>query len=61
VDAIEYQCFSYNASNNNSSRREFKKLETILVDGRFKVQSFITAGVDSANNYKDSTVDFAND
>jgi hypothetical protein len=45
--------------NNNSSRREFKKLETILVDGRFKVQSFITAGV--ANNYKDSTVDFAND
>jgi predicted RNA-binding protein associated with RNAse of E/G family len=38
-----------------------KKLETILVDGRFKVQSFITAGVDSANNYKDSTVDFAND
>jgi hypothetical protein len=37
-----------------------KKLETILVDGRFKVQSFITAGVDSAN-YKDSTVDFAND
>jgi hypothetical protein len=45
-------------SNNNSSRREFKKLETILVDGRFKVQSL---GVDSANNYKDSTVDFAND
>jgi hypothetical protein len=30
-----------------------KKLETILVDGRFKVQSFITAGVDSANNYKE--------
>jgi hypothetical protein len=24
-------------------------------------QSFVTAGVDSANNYKDSTVDFAND
>jgi hypothetical protein len=59
LNAIEYQCFSYNASNNNSSRRELK-LETILVDGRFKVQSFIT-GVDSANNYKDSTVDFAND
>jgi hypothetical protein len=37
-----------------------KKLETILVDG-VSVQSFITAGVDSANNYKDSTVDFAND
>ncbi len=38
-----------------------KKLETILVNGTFKVQSFVTAGVDSANNYKDTTVDFAND
>jgi hypothetical protein len=31
---------SYNASNNNSSRREFKKLETILVDGRFSTIYF---------------------
>jgi hypothetical protein len=38
-----------------------KKVETILVNGMFKVQSFVTAGVDSANNYKDATVDFAND
>ena len=38
-----------------------KKVETILVNGIFKVQSFLTAGVDSANNYKDTTVDFAND
>jgi hypothetical protein len=38
-----------------------KKVETILVNGMFKVQSFVTAGVDSANNYKDTTVDFAND
>lgn len=38
-----------------------KKLETILVNGTFKVQSFITAGVDSANNYKDATIDFTND
>lgn len=38
-----------------------KKLETILVNGAFKVQSFITAGVDSASNYKDFTIDFAND
>jgi len=38
-----------------------KNLETVLVNGMFKVQSFITAGVDSANNYKDYTVDFAND
>ena len=37
-----------------------KKLETILVDGKFKVDSFINAGVNSATNYKDFTVDFAN-
>lgn len=38
-----------------------KKMETILVNGMFKVQSFVTAGVDSANNYKGYTIDFAND
>jgi hypothetical protein len=38
-----------------------KKVETILVNGMFKVQSYLNAGVDSANNYKDFTVDFAND
>ncbi|MFQ3172997.1 MAG: hypothetical protein ACI9WT_000053 [Flavobacterium sp.] len=38
-----------------------KKLETVLVNGIFKVDSFVTAGVDSANNYKDFTIDFAND
>ena len=38
-----------------------KKLETILVNGAFKVQSFVNAGVDTANSYKDFTVDFAND
>ncbi len=38
-----------------------KKLETILVNGVFKVQSFVSAGVDTANNYKDFTIDFAND
>jgi hypothetical protein len=38
-----------------------KKLETILVNGKFKVDSFVSAGVDSANNYKDFTIDFAND
>ena len=38
-----------------------KKMETILVNGMFKVQSFVTAGVDSANNYKGNTIDFAND
>lgn len=37
-----------------------KKLETILVNGKFKVDSFVSAGVNSATNYKDYTVDFAN-
>ncbi|OAB25273.1 hypothetical protein SAMN05444395_109106 [Flavobacterium fryxellicola] len=37
-----------------------KKLETILVNGKFKVDSFVSAGVNSANNYKDFTIDFAN-
>ncbi|MFA9187501.1 hypothetical protein [Flavobacterium magnesitis] len=38
-----------------------KKLETILVNGTFKVNSYINAGVDSANNYLNTTIDFAND
>jgi hypothetical protein len=37
-----------------------KKLETIVVNGKFKVDSFISAGVNSTNNYKDFTIDFAN-
>jgi hypothetical protein len=37
-----------------------KKLEPILVNGKFKVDSFVTAGVNSAANYKDFTIDFAN-
>ncbi|MCF7561081.1 hypothetical protein L3X39_10580 [Sabulilitoribacter multivorans] len=36
-------------------------LETILVDGLFKVESFVTAGVNAANDYADYTIDFAND
>jgi hypothetical protein len=37
-----------------------KKLETILVNGKFKVDSFISAGINSASSYKDFTIDFAN-
>ncbi|MFC4720734.1 hypothetical protein ACFO5O_00255 [Geojedonia litorea] len=36
-------------------------LEQILVDGMFKVQSFVDSGVESANNYAEFTIDFAND
>lgn len=45
----------------NEAENNSKKLETILVNGAFRVKSFVNAGVDSANNYKDTTVDFAND
>lgn len=38
-----------------------EELGEILVNGTFKVNSFINAGVDSANNYVNYTIDFAND
>ncbi|WP_405292187.1 hypothetical protein [Algibacter sp. Ld11] len=36
-------------------------LESILVDGVFKVESFISTSVNTANDYADYTIDFAND
>lgn len=36
-------------------------LEAILVNGTFKVNSYINAGADSASNYVNTTIDFAND
>ena len=36
-------------------------LETILVNGAFKVQSFMDASVEKANDYADYTIDFAGD
>lgn len=35
-------------------------LETILIDGMFKVQSFVNSGVNTADNYANYTIDFAN-
>lgn len=37
-----------------------KKLETILLNGKFKVDSFVSAGVNSATDYKDFAIDFTN-
>jgi hypothetical protein len=37
-----------------------KKLETILVNGKFKVDSYVSAGINTATNYKDYTLNFAN-
>lgn len=36
-------------------------LEEILVEGTFRVETFVNAGVDTANTYADFTIDFAND
>lgn len=36
-------------------------LVSILVDTTYKVESFVTAGIDTANDYADYTIDFAND
>ncbi|WP_100612161.1 hypothetical protein [Confluentibacter lentus] len=45
----------------DAAEAEAKNLETIIVDGSFKVQSFITAGVNKATDYAGYTIDFAND
>ena len=36
-------------------------LESILVDGLFTVDAFVTTGVDTATDYAEFTIDFAND
>jgi hypothetical protein len=36
-------------------------LESILVDGLFTVDAFVSAGVDTATDYAEFTIDFAND
>ncbi|MFD2543607.1 hypothetical protein ACFSSB_14840 [Lacinutrix gracilariae] len=36
-------------------------LEEILVDGLFQVESFVNAGINTANDYAEFTIDFAND
>jgi hypothetical protein len=43
------------------AENEAENLETVLVDGLFKVETFVTAGVNTANDYADYTINFAND
>ncbi|PKQ45078.1 hypothetical protein [Confluentibacter flavum] len=45
----------------DTAEAEAKNLETIIVDGAFKVQSFVNAGVEKATDYANYTIDFAND
>ncbi|XMO85272.1 hypothetical protein AAFN75_10780 [Algibacter sp. AS12] len=36
------------------------ELEAILLESKFKIESFISTGVNTANNFADYTIDFAN-
>ena len=45
----------------DDAENEADNLESILVDGLFRIESFVNSGVDTANNYADYTIDFAND
>lgn len=43
------------------AEQEAEALEDFLVETNFKVQSFINSGVETANDYVDYSIDFAND
>ncbi|MDO7171807.1 hypothetical protein [Mariniflexile sp. AS56] len=45
----------------DQAENEAANLETILVDGLFKVQSFVNDGVNTANAYAEYSINFAND
>jgi hypothetical protein len=53
------ECLSYQASIVKAEENS-KKLETVLVNGLFKVDSYVNAGVNTANNYAGYTINFAN-
>jgi hypothetical protein len=54
------ECLSDQADKDDAEENA-DALETILVDGLFKVDSFVSAGVDTATDYAEFTIDFAND
>lgn len=43
-----------------TAKNKAKNLETILVNGAFKVQSFVNAGINKTTDYANYTIDFAN-
>lgn len=45
----------------SAAANNVQEVETVLVNGMFKVESYVNAGVETATNYKDFTIDFAND
>tara|TARA_R110000868_G_scaffold88088_4_gene245773 strand:+ start:12143 stop:13270 length:1128 start_codon:yes stop_codon:yes gene_type:complete len=54
------ECLS-NDSAKDDAKDNADALGNILVDGAFKIQSFVSTGVDTANDYANYTIDFAND
>lgn len=54
------QCLS-NDDAMKEAEENAQNLEDILVEGTFKIESFINASINSANDYADYTIDFAND
>ncbi|WP_366183542.1 hypothetical protein [Flavobacterium ovatum] len=45
----------------DDAKEKVARLQKIMVDGAFKVQSYIKLGVDTATDYKDYTIDYTND
>lgn len=54
------ECLSNDAVKDDA-KDSANALETILVEGVFEVTSFVSAGVDTAGEYADYTLDFGND
>tara|TARA_R110002050_G_scaffold104052_5_gene213251 strand:- start:15651 stop:16709 length:1059 start_codon:yes stop_codon:yes gene_type:complete len=54
------ECLS-NDDAEEEAEENAQNLENILVEGAFKIESFVNAGANTANNYADYTIDFAND
>ncbi|MCF7561080.1 hypothetical protein L3X39_10575 [Sabulilitoribacter multivorans] len=52
------ECIAYE-DEKQEAEENAKTVETILVNSLFKVQSFVQAGVEKANDYADYTIDFA--
>lgn len=54
------ECLSNDEAEQEASEQA-DALETILVNGTFKIESFISSGVNTATDYANYTIDFAND
>lgn len=54
------ECLSNEEAKQQASEQA-DALETILVNGTFKVKSFVSSGVNTAADYANYTIDFAND